>query len=877
MRALSWIRGLVTHSPAAVLGGAVSVAVTVAFVASLGSFITVSSADLTVRASARVPVDWQVQVTPQGDPARVVAAVGRLPDLRAHVAVDRVAVPELSATGPDGSRQTGQAQILAMPQDYAAVFPGEIRPLVGSARGVLLAQQTAANLAVVPGETITVRTADGATSALTVDGVVDLPAADSLFQVVGAPANAGATAPPDNVVLVPPDRLPALARGTTVVHQIHVGFDHTVLPHDPAAAGTLIQQRDNHLQIEVAGGALVGDNLQSALSGAREDALYAFLLVLLLGVPGVALAATVAVLVVALRGERRRREVALLRLRGAGPGTVLRLAAGETALTALLGAALGLPMAWLAIRLALPAGSHLVPASTWTALGVGVAVAAGTQLGPAIRVMQDRRAGTVRADTSFAPPDRAPWPLRLGLDWILLAGAAVTFWLTSRGGYHVVLAPEGVATTAVNYAALLGPAMAWPGLALLVWRISAGWFARRTGRLSGDRPGRAPELEAASLRRRRHIVARGSAGLAVALGLAASTAVFTSTYDAQARLDVALTVGADVAVTEPPGAVVSPSAGDTLRDAPGVRAVEPLQHRFAYVGPDLQDIYGVNADTIRRVAPLRDSFTPGSTVSSALATLSSTPDGVLLSAETLHDYQLRPGDPVQLQLQTGPDRIYQPVTFHVIGQIKEFPTAPKDSFIVANAAYITHVTGSDAVGSFLIGSSDPTATAASLRSRLAPGVNVADVRSARATVTTASGLAASDLAGLSRLELGFGVLLALACSGLALLLGASQRRRSLVLLRAFGATPRQRGRFLATEARGLVLGGVLGGAAIAAAISYLLIKVLTGIFDPPPAAPAIPVGYLVALVAGVVAAAAAVVVLGGRMAGAAGPKELRDL
>jgi putative ABC transport system permease protein len=757
------------------------------------------------------------------------------------------------------------------------MFPGEIRPLVGRPHGVLLAQQTAANLAVVPGGEIIVRTADGAASTLVVDGVVDLPAADSLFQVVGAPANAGATAPPDNVVLVPPDRLPALARGGTVVHQIHVGFEHAALPRGPAAAATLVQQRDNHFQVAVAGGALVGDNLQSVLSGAREDALYAFLLVLLLGVPGVALAAAVAVLVVALRGERRRREVALLRLRGAGPGAVLRLVAGETALTALLGAALGLPMAWLAIRLALPAGSQLRPGSAWTALGVGVAVAAGTQLGPALRLTLDRRAGTVRADTSLAPRDRGPWPLRFGLDGILLAAAAVTFWLTSRGGYHVVLAPEGVATTSVNYAALLGPALAWPGLALLVWRASAGWFGRRTGRFSRERPGRAPELAAASLRRRRHLVARGATGLAVALGLAASTAVFTSTYDAQSRLDVALTVGADVAVTEPPGAVVGPTAGDALRDAPGVRAVEPLQHRFAYVGPDLQDIYGVNAGTIGRVAPLRDSFTPGNTVAGALDALGRTPDGALLSAETLHDYQLRPGDPVRLRLQTGPDRRYQPVTFHVIGQITEFPTAPKDSFIVANAAYIARVTGSDAVGSFLVGSSDPTRTAASLRSRVAPGAQVTDVRSARATVTTASGLAAADLAGLSRLELGFGVLLALASSGLALVLGAAQRRRSLVLLRAFGATPRQRGRFLAAEARGLLLGGVMGGAAIAGAISYLLIKVMTGIFDPPPTAPAIPVVYLVALVASVLGAGALVVLLGGRFTGAAGPKELRDL
>ena len=38
---------------------------------------------------------------------------------------------------------------------------------------------------------------------VTVDGVVDLPQADTLFQKVGAPVGAQAQAPPDNVLLVP--------------------------------------------------------------------------------------------------------------------------------------------------------------------------------------------------------------------------------------------------------------------------------------------------------------------------------------------------------------------------------------------------------------------------------------------------------------------------------------------------------------------------------------------------------------------------------------------------------------------------------------------------------------------------------------------------
>jgi putative ABC transport system permease protein len=289
-------------------------------------------------------------------------------------------------------------------------------------------------------------------------------------------------------------------------------------------------------------------------------------------------------------------------------------------------------------------------------------------------------------------------------------------------------------------------------------------------------------------------------------------------------------------------------------------------------------VYGIRPATIGAVAPLRDAFVPAATIEQVLAALVRTPDGVLLSAETLHDYQLRPGDMVRLQLQTGPTGTYQPVPFHVIGEIDEFPTAPKDSFIVANADYLTQTTGSDAVAAFLIASNDPRHTADALRERLAgTGARVNDVVSARSTVTTATGLAATDLSGLSKLELGFGVLLALACSGLALTLGIAERRRALVLLAALGATSRQRGRFLAAEARALLAAGLTAGSATAATISYLLIKVLTGIFDPPPERPTLPWAYLAGLSASTIAATVLVVTIYGRIAARAGPAEFRDL
>ncbi len=877
MRAATWLAGLCRRRPLELLGAAVSVALAVAFIAALGAFITDSSAGLSTRAAARVPVDWQVQVTPQGHPGEVQAALRKTPDVRVVLPVKLAQVPALQSSSATGSRTTGQAYIVSLPAGYAQAAPAEIRYLLGAHTGVLLQQQTAANLAAGPGSTLTVTLPGRAHRSVHVDGVADLPQADSFFQVIGAPPGAGATAPPDNVLLVPPAQFAALTTGAATITQFHVLFSHARLPHDPAAAADLLTQRGNHFQTQVAGGALVGDNLGAALSAAREDALYAQLLILLLGVPGVALAAVVASLVVALRGERRRREAALLRLRGASPAQLIGIVAGESLLTGALGVLLGLPLAALAIQLALPSGARLVAGWTTAAAAAGLVLAAVTQLGPAARAALRPHADAINTATARTQPTGLPWPLRLGLDALLLTGAALVFYLTARSGYQVVVVPEGVPVAAVNYAALLGPALAWPGLALLIWRITIAALGRRTGRLARATPGRAPELEAAAIRRRKRVIARGAAGLAVALGLATSTAIFTATYDQQAKLDVALTVGADVAVTEPPGAAVGPNGAAALTPVTGVSAVEPLQHRLAYVGADLQDLYGIRPASIGRVAPLLDSFVPGSTIAAALHALATTTDGALLSAETIHDYQLHLGDQVRLRLQTGPSHTYRQVPFHVVGVVKEFPTAPKDSFIIANAAYLTAATGSDAVGTFLIRTSTPTATAAALRNHLAPGAQIHDIVSDRTVVPSASGLASADLSGLARLELGFGLILALACSGLALALGITERRRALVLLAALGATTAQRGRFLTAEARALLAGGVTGGAVIGATIAYLLVKVLTGIFDPAPTGLTIPTAYLAALLASVIATTTAVLVIFGRLASRAGPSQLRDL
>lgn len=129
--------------------------------------------------------------------------------------------------------------------------------------------------------------------------------------------------------------------------------------------------------------------------------------------------------------------------------------------------------------------------------------------------------------------------------------------------------------------------------------------------------------------------------------------------------------------------------------------------------------------------------------------------------------------------------------FHYAGIVKEFPTAPKDSFFVANAEYIARSTGSNAVQTFLVdtGGTGQPAVAARLRHQLGTAATVTDIAQTRGAV--GSSLTSVDLAGLTRIELGFAVLLAAGSGGIVLALGLTERRRSFALTTVLGATRRQ--------------------------------------------------------------------------------------
>ena len=105
-------------------------------------------------------------------------------------------------------------------------------------------------------------------------------------------------------------------------------------------------------------------------------------------------------------------------------------------------------------------------------------------------------------------------------------------------------------------------------------------------------------------------------GLLLAFGV--NLGIFAATYDQQARVDAQLTLGADVVATAPAGAVARSALTHRITRLPGVAGVTALDHSYAYVGPDLQDTFGIDPATITRGTTLRDSYFLGGSAAQML-------------------------------------------------------------------------------------------------------------------------------------------------------------------------------------------------------------------------------------------------------------------
>ncbi|HZR91541.1 MAG TPA: FtsX-like permease family protein [Gaiellaceae bacterium] len=865
------------RAPGRTLLRVLTLAAAVGLLASMVLFVGHSLRTMTASAARSVPIDWQGPVASYRVATVAAARVARQPGIAEAAATATAPFAGIEhVSGTAGIIRAGSGAILAVPPGYRSHI-ASFRYLRGSLRRgqVVLDQQLAATLRAQPGDTIALTPRPGARPVrLRVSGIALVTASDQLFQPLNPLLGPAPAQPPANVAIVPLATFaariaPALATissaaGASAVPgaqsgtqwQVQVQVDGTALGGSPAHALRQATRLRNRVERSLPGQVVFVDNLADTLSGAAGDALYAETLYIMLAVPGALVALGLAYLAALGTAERDRRNLALLRARGARRLDLVALALLESLPLGLAAGSLGTLAALAALRLAGTAGGvgggRLVAA-------FGVCAALATVGAAAARIgagLVSFRGSVGEARRSVRRATRPLWE-RLYLDLAALAVSGLVFWLTARTGFSAVVNPDSNPTLSLSVYMFSAPALLWLGAALLIVRLRGRLLAWIAARVAGRRATTPVGFLLASASRRGAAINRGLLVLGLLLAFGVNLGIFAATYDQQARVDAQLTLGADVVATAPAGAVARDRLVQRLAQLPGVAGVSAVDHSYAYVGPDLQDTFGVDPATLSRGTTLRDSYFLGGSAAQLLARLRMRSDGILVSKETIGDYSLRLGDLLRLRVLDRRSGRFRVASFHVVGVVQEFPSAPKDSFMVANLGYlrrVTHDPGPNVV--FVRASGDPVALARSVAvATRTSGVRVENIR--QQTAQTVSSITTVDLRGISRIEEAFVLVLAPAAMALFVAVGLAERRHELATMAALGASLRRASAFLWSEAA-LVLAAALALAALLGwLLAEMLVAMLQHVFDPPPDRLAVPWTFLAGL--GAAAAAGALV------------------
>jgi putative ABC transport system permease protein len=860
------------------------VLVLAAAVALLGAmliFIGHSLRTMTGSAVRGVPLDWQGPVGSYETAVRLARGIARQPGIVEAAPVATAPFAGTAHRAAVGEIRSASGAVLAVPPRYLAhirtfrFLRGRLRP--GS---IVLDQQLAATLQAQPGDAIALTPRPGAKPlSFRVSGIAVVTSPDVLFQPLNPLAGPAPAQPPADVAILPvgtfarrvAPMLPSLGTGGLgasavpgtqrgVQWQVQAQVDPRALTGSPSNALRLATGIRNRVQSSFPGRVQFVDNLGDTLSTAAGDALYAETLYIMLAVPGALVALALAYLAALGTVERDRRDLALLRARGASRRDLLVLAAGESAAVGIVAGLLGTGIALLAIRLLAPSAGSYGLVRVLVTLGVCVTLAflgsLAARLGAGLSAFQ-------RAFSQMRRPGRSLWQ-RLYLDVLALTVSGLVYWLTARTGFSAVVNPDSNPTLSLSVYMFLAPVLLWIGATLLLVRArgrAVAWIARR---VAGERARSTAGFLLASAGRRGAAINRGLVVTGLLLAFGVNLGIFTATYDRQTRVDAQLSLGADVVVDAPPGTIARDRLAGRIERLSGVAGATAVDHSYAYVGPDLQDTFGIDAASLTRGTTLRDSYFLGGSASQTLARLRARRDAILVSRETVTDYSLAVGDLLKLRMLDRLTGSFRVAPFHVAGIAQEFPSAPRDSFMVANLAYlesVTHDPGPNVV--FVKASTDPVA----LSHRIAgvtrsSGATVKNIR--QQTVQTVNSITTVDLAGISRIEEAFAVVLAAAAIGLFVLVALAERRHELATMAALGASLRSVAAFVWSEAA-LVLGAALALAALLGwLLAEMLVAMLQHVFDPPPDQLTVPWGFLAALAGAAIVGGAVAVSLATR-------------
>src|SRR4051812_36988512 len=494
---LSWAG--VSRAPGRTLVRIVVLAAAVALLGGMVLFVGNSLKTMTSSSVRQVPLDWQGPVSSYSQAQGVAAGLAHQPGMQQASATATAPLAGAQLRGPGGSTTgTGSGAILAVPPDYLSHVQ-TFRMLHGrlSPGGVVLDQQMAATLHARIGDRVSLKTRKGAPAkSFSVSGVALVTQPDVLFQPLNPQLGPAPAQPPANVAVMPVSTFartlaPTLRTITSgnvgssavpgaldgVQWQVQAQVDPNTLTGSPGHAMKLADRTRNRAERTLPGQVQFVDNLSDALNTAAQDALYAEALYIMLAVPGALVALGLAYLAALGTVERDRRDLALLRARGASRRDLLVLGLTESALIGLVAGLAGAVGAFAAVSLLVKGG---VPLTIGRGLLVGgscvalaVAGAAAARLGATAGVLRT----TVLEARRTSRRERTPLWQRLYLDVAALALSGLIYWLTARTGFSAVVNPDSNPSLSLSVYMFFAPALLWLGAPLLLGRWRGGGTA----------------------------------------------------------------------------------------------------------------------------------------------------------------------------------------------------------------------------------------------------------------------------------------------------------------------------------------------------------------------------------------------------------------
>nr|MDQ6916133.1 hypothetical protein [Actinomycetota bacterium] len=387
-----------TRAPARTLVRVLVLAVAVALLGAMLLFVGHSLRTMTSSATRSVPLDLQGPVGSYSQARKVAVGVGRQPGILQASPTATAPFAGVTRSGPSGSTSAGAGAVLAVPPGYGS-HVHVYRFLYGSLRpgGIVLDQQLAATLQAHVGDVVQVRaTSRAPPRALRVTGVALITAPDVVFQPLNPQVGPAPAQPPADAAIMPLDTFQrTLGRdlrsvtpvtvGSSAVPgaldgvqwQVHAQVDPRGLGDTPAQAFQRASGIANRLERVLPGQVQFVNNLSDQLNTAAGDALYAETLYIMLAVPGALIALGVAYLAALGTVERDRRDLALLRARGADRRGLLGFATVESLALGLVAGLIGWGVALGATDLIVRGGVGLTPGRAAIAAGacIGLAVA----------------------------------------------------------------------------------------------------------------------------------------------------------------------------------------------------------------------------------------------------------------------------------------------------------------------------------------------------------------------------------------------------------------------------------------------------------------------------------------------------------------------